>query len=163
MKRELTLAALAALALGTTACGGPKPVSEAQAAMIADETQTALASRNIAAVEARYSKAVIGFDPTDPKMSTSFENWDRLQKAFVAMQFDKLSMADRRIQVLDGDTFVVSGIATFTNSLAPASAMTVRMTQVYQRQDNGNFVIVTEHVSPQPEAQQTETQQPATK
>lgn len=153
MKQVVLAAVLAGEVCLLGGCAGSKPVTEAEAAMMADETQTTWASRNIAAIESRYAKTVIGFDPADPKLSTTWENWDRLQKGMVEQGFDVVSVPDRRIQVLDGDTFVVSGVGTLKNSADAAKVAEFRFTDVYHRQDTGRFAIVNEHVSfiPKPE------------
>jgi ketosteroid isomerase-like protein len=147
MKQLVLAAVLAGEVCLLGACSGAKPVTEAEAAMIADETQTTWASRNVPAIESRYAKTVIGFDPADPKISTTWENWDRLQKELVSQQFDVISVPDRRIQVLDGDTFVVTGTGTLKQAADPRKVSDFRFTDVYQRQDTGRFVIVNEHVS----------------
>ena len=153
MKQVVLAAVLAGELCLLAGCTGPKPVTEAEAAMMADETQTTWASRNIAAIESRYAKTMIGIDPTDAKISTTWESWDRLQKAFVAQQFDVVSVPERRIQVLDADTFVVTGMGTLKNSADPSKLSEFRFTDVYQRQDTGRFAIVNEHVSVVPKAE----------
>lgn len=147
MKHNWMVPAVAVLLLATTACAGPKSLSEAEAAGIADQTQTALASRNVPAIESRYAKSVVGIDPGETRMSTSWENWDKLQKVFVANQFDTISVPDRRIQVLDANTFLVTGIGTAKNSLKPTSETPFRFSHVYHREEGGDFAIVNEHAS----------------
>jgi len=149
MRITVLIAAMAALPLG--ACGGPKPVTEAEAANIADETQTAWASRNLPAIESRYSKTVVGLDPAEPALITTWEKFDTIQKAFARQLYDTVSVPQRRIQILDEDTFVVSGIGSMKKLADAKSEVHFRFTDVYRRETGGpGFVIVNEHVSLQP-------------
>jgi ketosteroid isomerase-like protein len=128
-------------------------VSEADASAAADATQVAWASADPAKIEAVYANNVVGFDPADPPLSTTWENWDRLQKGYAAMKFDHLDVASRKIQLLDADHFIVSGTADMTSKDGPMKSAAMRFTDVYERQTDGKWLIVNEHVSMRPEAQ----------
>lgn len=153
MISKTSLAAMSGIALMISGCGGHPPVSEAEAANFADETQSAWASRNVPAIESRYAKTVVGFDPMDPGMATTWEKWDSLQREFVRQGYDSVSVPERRIQILDGDTFVVHGIGSMKTLSKPGSEQRFRFTDVYQRQEEGRFLIVSEHVSMVPTSQ----------
>jgi len=125
-------------------------VSDAEAAAAADAAQTAWTSMDAAKIDSVYASNVIGFDPIAPPLSTDRGNWTKLQQGFAAMKFDHIAVPDRKIQVLDANTFVVSGTAQFTSKDGPVKAMPMRFTDVYQRQAGGKFLIVNEHVSEVP-------------
>ena len=50
-------------------------VSEQDAAAVADATQAAWVSQDAAKIEAAYAKDVVAFDPVDPPLSTTWQNW----------------------------------------------------------------------------------------
>jgi len=128
-------------------------LTDAQAAAVADAAQQAWTSMDAAKIDSVYASNIIGFDPVAPPLSTDRGNWTRLQQGFAAMKFNQLSIPDRKIQILDDDTFIVSGIAQFTSKDGPVKAMPMRFTDVYQRQPGGKFLIVNEHVSQVPPAE----------
>jgi len=129
-------------------------VSEEDAAAVADATQAAWVSQDAAKIEAAYAKDVVAFDPVDPPLSTTWENWDKLQKGFADMKFDRIDVPDRKIQTLDADHFIVSGTGAMTSTSGPVKSAAMRFTDVYERQADGKWLIVNEHVSmkPEPEA-----------
>ncbi|MGH6785783.1 MAG: DUF4440 domain-containing protein, partial [Novosphingobium sp.] len=102
-------------------------------------------------IEAPYSKEVVAFDPMEAPLSTTWDNWHRLQEGFAAMKLDKVAVADRKIQILDADNFIVSGTADFTSTDGAMKAAKMRFTDVYHRGDDGKWWIVNEHVSMPPE------------
>jgi len=124
-------------------------VTEADAAAAADATQAAWVTMDAAKIEAPYAKDIVAFDPVEAPLSTTWDNWHKLQEGFAAAKFDKVDVADRKIQLLDSDTFVVSGTGTMTGSGEPKSAV-MRFTDVYQKQADGKWLIVNEHVSMAP-------------
>jgi hypothetical protein len=128
-------------------------LTDAQAAAIADAAQLAWTSMDAAKIDSVYGANIIGFDPMAPPLSTDRGNWTRLQQGFAAMKFNQVNIPDRKIQILDDNTFVVSGIAQFTSKDGPVKAMPMRFTDVYQRQPGGKFLIVNEHVSQVPAAE----------
>jgi hypothetical protein len=125
-------------------------ISDAEAAAAADAAQTAWTSMDATKIDSVYASNVIGFDPIAPPLSIDRGNWTKLQQGFAAMKFDHIAVPDRRIQVLDANTFIVSGTAQFTSKDGPVKAMPMRFTDVYQRQPGGKFLIVNEHVSQVP-------------
>jgi len=131
-------------------------VSEADAAAAANATQAAWTSMDPAKIESVYAKDVVAFDPVDPPLSTTWENWDRLQKGFAEMKFDGMKTADRKIQVLDDDNFIVSGTGQLTSSTGKVKQASMRFTDVYHRQPDGKWLIVNEHVSMKPAAPATQ-------
>lgn len=122
-------------------------VSEADAAAAADATQAAWATMDVAKIEAPYAKDVVAFDPMVAPLSTTWDNWHKLQQGFADMKFDKFVVADRKIQILDANTFIVSGTADVTSTAGPMKAAKMRFTDVYHKGDDGKWWIVNEHVS----------------
>jgi ketosteroid isomerase-like protein len=156
--RKTALAAVLAASTAIASCSqkaaapeAAAKLSEAEAAVIADATEAAWTSADLAKEEAVYAKDVIAFDPADPPLSTSWENFDKLQKAYIDMKFNGKSVPDRTIQILDADTFVVSGTADLTSIEGPMKQASMRFTDVYQHQADGRWLIVNEHVSFRPE------------
>jgi ketosteroid isomerase-like protein len=152
------IASLGAIAIPTVcnAQATPAPastemkISDAEAAAAADAAQAAWTSMDAAKIDSVYASNVVGFDPVAPPLSTERGNWTKLQQGFAAMKFNHLDVTGRTIQVLDANTFVVSGLAHFTSKDGPVKAMPMRSTDVYARQPGGKFLIVNEHVSQVP-------------
>jgi ketosteroid isomerase-like protein len=128
-------------------------ISAADAAAAVEAAQAAWVSMDAAKIDALYAPDVVGFDPIAAPLSTERATWTKLQHGFAAMKFDHVDTPDRKIQILNDDTFVVSGTATFTSKDGPLKSMPMRFNDVYQKQPNGSFLIVNEHVSvvPSPE------------
>jgi ketosteroid isomerase-like protein len=159
LTRKSALAALLVASTATAACNqraaapaSAEPVSEADATAAADATQAAWTSMDVAKIEAPYAKDVVAFDPVDPPLSTTWDNWHKLQQGFAAMKFDKLNVSDRKIQLLDADTFIVSGSGDFTSTDGAMKSATLRFTDVYEKQADGKWLIVNEHASMAPAA-----------
>ena len=67
---------------------------------------------------------------------------------FMAMKPADFTVTERNTQKLDDDTIVSSGIVGFTAQVGPARQMLrARFTQVLQRQADGGWLIVHEHMS----------------
>jgi len=67
---------------------------------------------------------------------------------FMAMKPADFVVTERNSQKLDDDTLVSSGIVGFTAQVGPARQMLrARFTQVLQRQSDGRWLIVHEHMS----------------
>jgi uncharacterized protein (TIGR02246 family) len=71
---------------------------------------------------------------------------------FMAMKPADFTITERNTQKLDDDTIVSSGIVGFTAEVGPARQMLrARFTQVLQKQADGRWLIVHEHMSLPPE------------
>ena len=67
---------------------------------------------------------------------------------FMAMKPSDFTVTERNTQKLDDDTIVSSGIVGFTAEVGPARQMLrARFTQVLQKQADGRWLIVHEHMS----------------
>ncbi|HVR91851.1 MAG TPA: DUF4440 domain-containing protein [Novosphingobium sp.] len=149
-------AVLAATSACTPAANTAAPeaamITEAEAQAAIDAAHAAWVSMDTAKIEAVYAKGIVGFDFADPALSTTFENWHRLQVGFASMKLDHIDVTDRKVQILDGEDFIESGTATFTSKDGPMKTATMRFTDVYRKQADGKFLIVNEHVSAVPTA-----------
>ena len=68
--------------------------------------------------------------------------------SFMAMKPADFTVAERNTQKLDDDTVVSSGIVSFTAQVGQARPlMRARFTQVLQKQPDGSWLIVHEHMS----------------
>lgn len=149
MKRRFALAGAAILAL-TSAASLAAPITMAEATKHADATVTAWLSMNAAKIKALYGPGIVGFDMVVAPLVTDKATWNTNQDAFAAAKLDKAVEKQRKIQILDVDTFVVSGLWDLTSSAVPANAMTVRCTDVYEKRGESYWPIVNEHCSVAP-------------
>ena len=74
------------------------------------------------------------------------------QDVFAAAQIDSEEQISRKIQLLDADTFVVSGVWNGTSKAKPENNGEVRCTDVFQKGADGAWIIVNEHCSQMPKA-----------
>jgi ketosteroid isomerase-like protein len=125
-------------------------ITEADAAKAADATAAVWSSMDAAKIKALYAPSVVAFDFAKPTLSTDRAAFDKTQDDFAAAKIDKLVQQERSIQVLDADTFVVSGTWAGTSSTTPASDGLFRCTDVYQKDAAGAWLIVNEHCSAPP-------------
>lgn len=157
-KRGLAVATVSALALATLACNqveapeAAAPISEADAAAVADATVAAWTSMDAAKIKAIYGPGVVAFDFAAPDLIVDRARFDEVQDGFAAAKFDAANQLSRNIQILDADTFVMNGAWDITSSSTPANNASVRCTEVFQKDDAGAWLIVSEHCSPVPEA-----------
>ena len=118
MKNLICLVGLATATVGLGACqkaanapaASAAMISEAEAGKIDDAAEAAWATMDAAKIKAVYGANIVGFDGSTPGLAHDRAAWDKLQDAFAAAKIDKIVQKDRVIQVLDADTFVVSGL-----------------------------------------------------
>ena len=127
------------------------PPTQAQAEKIIEATEKSYGSGNAAEIMGHYADGAVMFDMgvlapvADRQMQTKFT------QGFAATQPRDFTVANRAIQLLDADTFVASGVSSFTIQLGQArQPVRARFTQVYQRQADGTFKIAHEHMSSPP-------------
>ncbi|MDE2596361.1 MAG: DUF4440 domain-containing protein [Sphingomonadales bacterium] len=121
--------------------------SETDAARLADATQAAWVSMDIARFEAPYSKDIVSFDPTSPLLVADWSGFHQIQVIFARAKVDGLTVPDRKIQLLDDSTFIVSGTGQATSKTGPQKRFSLRFSDVYHRQTDGQWLIVNEHIS----------------
>ena len=127
------------------------PPTQAQAETIINATEKSYGSGNAAEIMAHYADGAVMFDQGLLAPIADRQLQTKLTQGFAATQPRDFTVANRAIQVLDADTFVTSGVTSFTIQLGQArQPARARFTQVYQRQGNGAFKIVHEHMSAPP-------------
>ena len=156
---RVTCGAFAVLGLALAGCeqtsasqpaAAVKPISEADAGKLADATAAAWQSMDAARIKALYAPSVTGFDLAVPRLPADRAEWDKRQDAYADEKMDKLVEQERRIQILDTDTFVVSGTWAGTSTINPALNGSVRCTDVYEKDASGSWPIINEHCSAVP-------------
>ena len=152
-----TAVAVVALAGCKPAQTGQAPVTKAEATKIAELAEANFTNGNIDAIMRQYADGAVMFDATHPALSTDRKVQAGWTRDFVSMKPQDYDVPDRQIQVVVPDAFVSSGTETFTVAAGEARpTITARFTDVYQRQKDGSWKIVNEHVSlpPAPSAPQ---------
>lgn len=150
--RTCLLIAFGALALfSCRKAGETAPVTQAEAEKIVQANDAAYVSGDSAKIAALYAKGAYVFDAgnampsSDPKMLKIWTD------QFVSMKPADLQTGERKIQIVGPDAFVNSGVTSFTVQAGQARpTVSARFTQVYQRQGDGSWKIVTEHMSMPP-------------
>ena len=129
------------------------PVTEAQAKQIAESAEVSFTGGDANAIMAQYSDKAVMIDAADPTPSADRKVQTGWARNFVSMQPRDYTVPDRRIQLLGPDAFVSSGTETFTVAAGSARpTVSARFTDVFQRQKDGSWKIVHEHVSMPPTA-----------
>ena len=127
------------------------PPTQAQAEKIIESTEKCYGSGNAAEIMAHYADGAVMFDQGLLAPIADRQLQTKLTQGFAATQPRDFTVANRAIQILDADTFVASGVTSFTIQLGQARQPTrARFTQVYQRQGDGSWKIVHEHMSAPP-------------
>ena len=100
---------------------------------------------------AQYADNAVMIDAASPAPSADRKVQSGWAQTFVSMQPADYKVIDRKIQLLGGDAFISSGIETFTVAAGAARpTVSARFTDVFQRQKDGSWKIVNEHVSMPP-------------
>ncbi len=127
------------------------PVTQAQAEKIVAATEKSYTSGDANAIMANYADGAVMFDMGLLAPVTDRQLQAKITQGFAATQPRDLTVANRSIQILDADTFVESGVTSFTIQLGQArQPVRARFTQVFQRQADGTFKIAHEHMSSPP-------------
>ena len=153
MRRFTPIAALLLLAACQQQAGEARlvPPTQAQAEKIIETTEKSYGSGNAAEIMAHYADGAVMFDQGLLAPIADRQLQTKLTQGFAATQPRDFTVANRAIQILDADTFVASGVTSFTIQLGQARQPTrARFTQVYQRQGDGSWKIVHEHMSAPP-------------
>ena len=127
------------------------PVTEAEAARIAERAEASFTTGDVKAIMAQYADKAVMIDAAaaDPSADRAVQTgW---AGNFNSMQPRDFRVVGRRIQLLGNDAFISSGIETFTVAAGAARpTVSARFTDVFQRQKDGSWKIVHEHVSMPP-------------
>lgn len=143
--------AIVALAGCRQAAADHAAVTMAQATKIAQQAEANFTTGNIDAVMRQYADGAVMFDAAQPRYSMDRKVQTGWAKEFVSMQPADYRVPDRQIQLVGPDAFVSSGTEMFT--IASGSArptISIRFTDVFQRQHDGSWKIVHEHLSVPP-------------
>lgn len=131
--------------------GTSGPLSQADAEKIVATAEGAWSSNRIEAVMANYADGAVVFDTSTLPPTTDRNVQARGNAAFLTMKPADFRVDPRHVQLLDDDTIVASGVLSFTANVGAARpVLKTRYTQVYQRQPDGAFKIVHEHMSSPP-------------
>lgn len=130
----------------------PKPPTEAEALAVANALPPLMIAKDAPGVVALYADNAVLVDPMSPELVTTKEANLAATKGLIDMNMTKMIVHDRKVQVLDADTFVVTLIGSFVMQppKGKAETMTMRVTDVYQKQADGKWLAVNEHVSAMP-------------
>ena len=123
--------------------------TEAEAAAIVDAAEATWSSADTAKIMAAYKEGGVWFDPVAVEPSADRATQTKWTDGFTAMKLTEKSIANKNVQVLDDDTIVASGIATLKSG-AEGEPVTFRYSNVYQKQPDGKWLIVHEHLSATP-------------
>ena len=151
-------AAILCFALCAAGCqqqraGDHAPVTAAEATKIAEQAEANFTKGDVKLVMDQYAPGAVMIDAASPNPSTDRKVQTGWGQAFVSMQPADYKVVDRQIQLLGPDAFISSGVETFTVAAGQARpTVSARFTDVFQRQKDGRWKIVNEHVSMPPAA-----------
>lgn len=123
--------------------------TEAEAAAIVDAAEAGWTSADTAKIMASYKEGGVWFDPVAVEPSADRATQTKWTDGFTAMKLTEKTIASKNVQVLDDDTIIASGIATLRSGAA-AEPVSFRYSNVYQKQPDGKWLIVHEHLSAPP-------------
>lgn len=139
------------LAACAKAPSGQVPVTVAEATRIAETAEASFTSGDLARIMSHYAEGGVMIDAATAAPSIDRKVQTGWARNFVSMQPADYRVPDRHIQLLGGDAFVSSGTETFTVAAGAARpTVSARFTDVFQRQKDGSWKIVHEHVSMPP-------------
>jgi len=160
--RNLIMVATAAFALAgcdSKSAGNDVPASgqsaerltQTEAEKIVANAEATWAGAQIEPVMANYANDAVVFDTSTLPPTTDRNAQTRGNAAFLTMKPADFRVDPRHVQLLDNDTIVSSGVLSFTaNAGATRQLMRTRFSQVYQRQADGSWKVVHEHMSAPP-------------
>lgn len=147
----LTVLMAAALTSCEKAPSGHSPVTETEAAKIAEAAEATFTAGDAKRIMAQYSPKAVMIDAADPTPSADRKVQAGWASNFVSMKPADYKVVDRHIQLIGGDAFISSGTETFTVEAGQARPqVSARFTDVFQRGADGKWAIVHEHVSMPP-------------
>jgi ketosteroid isomerase-like protein len=140
--------ALVGCKVGPANQGTRAPVTQAEAQRIAEQAEANFTTGDVNAVMRQYAAGAVMFDATHPQLSTDRKVQTDWARSFVSMKPGDYHVPDRQIQIVGPDAFVSSGTEMFTVAAGSARpTISARFTDVFQRQSDGSWKIVHEHVS----------------
>ena len=141
--------------LGLTGCQqvqkGQAAVTKSEATRIAEQAEATFTTGDTNAIMRQYADGAVMFDASHAGLSTDRKVQSGWAQSFVSMKPADYHVPDRQIQIVGPDAFVSSGTEMFTVAAGAARpTLSARFTDVYQRQKDGSWKIVNEHVSMPP-------------
>ena len=150
MRKLLIATVLVAGACQQAGKSGPA-VTAAEAATIAERAEASFTTGDVKAIMTHYADGAVMIDAATPNPSADRKVQTGWAQNFVSMQPAEFKVVGRQIQLLGPDAFISSGIETFTVAAGQARpTVSARFTDVFQRQKDGSWKIVNEHVSMPP-------------
>jgi hypothetical protein len=142
---------LLALTACTQAAPNHQPVSKEEATRIAEQAEATFTTGDVKAIMRQYADGAVMFDASHGGLSTDRKVQTDWAQSFVSMKPADYHVPDRQIQIVGADGFVSSGTEMFTVAAGAARpTISARFTDVYQRQKDGSWKIINEHVSMPP-------------
>jgi len=133
--------------------GEHAPATEAEATAVAERAEASFTTGNVDAIMAQYANGAVMIDASNAAPSTDRKVQTGWAKAFVSMKPTDYHVPDRHIQLLGPDAFISSGTEMATIEAGAARpTISARFSDVFQRQRDGSWKIVHEHVSMPPTA-----------
>lgn len=130
---------------------GHAPVTNDEAARIAEQAEASFTSGKLDAIMSHYADGAVMFDASHAGLTTDRKVQASWAQSFVSMKPADYHVPDRQIQIVGPDAFVSSGTEVFTVAAGAARpTVSARFTDVFQRQKDGSWKIVNEHVSMPP-------------
>ena len=147
------MAAVTLIAGCKQAPSGQAPVTEAEATRIATAAEATFTTGDLGKIMDQYADNAVMIDASKPDPSADRKVATDSARAFVSMKPADYHVIGRHIQLIGPDAFVSSGIEQFTVAAGTARpTVSARFTDVFQRQADGKWKIVNEHVSMPPTA-----------
>ncbi|WP_221766421.1 nuclear transport factor 2 family protein [Sphingomonas ginkgonis] len=147
----MMVAVLALAACAKSGQTGQAPVTEAEATRIAQGAEASFSSGDANRIMANYGSKAVMIDASNPTPTDDRSAQTGWAKTFTSMRPADYAVTDRHIQLVGPDAFVSSGVESFTVQAGAARPkVSSRFTDVYQRQGDGQWKIVHEHVSMMP-------------
>jgi ketosteroid isomerase-like protein len=123
-------------------------VTKAEAVKIAEQAEGNFTTGRAEDVIRQYAEGAVMFDAGHPNFSTDRKVQTGWARDFVSMKPADYRVPDRQIQLVGPDAFISSGTEVFTvASGSSRPTLSARFTDVFQRQADGSWKIVHEHVS----------------
>ncbi len=148
MNKIACIAALAMLTC-TSACKRVEPakITYLEAAKAADAMLAAARSGDIAKIDALYARDMNAINPVEPELATDSATMHKWNVELVKLKFDQMYYTERKIQLLDGEEFIITAKVHATSQTGPVKTADFRLTNVYRKQADGKFKIINEHLS----------------
>ena len=152
------LMGLAALALagcqadkGSTPVAKPNDVSQEEAKAAYGDLAQAFGGGDSLAIMQHYAPGAVILDAGHLKPTTDRQLQTQWTAQFTTMHPSDFLTSDLNIQPTGPDSFVATGLSSFTADVGPGrDVLHVRFMQVFRKQDDGQWRVVAEHISMPP-------------